>query len=157
LKRGLRYSADCTWVAAELPLCCTLDAFWAVLHGLAPLSKSALEGIVDEGVEFIGIGLNKAEVEHRVSRLFCLVALLPLCSFGLHLTLDILDVLEGLLKVILATLAIVILLLDELERTETQATILVRLGKEADRLTLGAQTADGLLVGDVELSGLRFV
>ena len=42
------------------------------------------------------------------------------------------------------------LLLDELERTQAQAAVLVRLAEEPDGLALGAETADRLLVGNVE-------
>jgi hypothetical protein len=40
--------------------------------------------------------------------------------------------------------------LDEFQRAQAQTAVLVRLAEEPDRLALAAQTADGLLVGDVE-------
>jgi hypothetical protein len=41
-------------------------------------------------------------------------------------------------------------LLDELQRAQAQTAVLVRLAEEPDGLALATETADGLLVGNVE-------
>ena len=42
------------------------------------------------------------------------------------------------------------LLLDELQRAQAETAVLVGLAEQPDGLAFGAQTADGLFVGDVE-------
>ena len=129
-------------------------------QALAPFLEHPLEGVIDDGVQLVLVGLDKCQVQHRdlaVSSgrivLFLPLALVAGGRVGVavaHQPLGALDVLERLTEIVLPADPLVTLLLDELERAQAQATILVRLAEQPDGLALAAETADRLLVGDVE-------
>jgi hypothetical protein len=128
-------------------------------HAFAPFLEHPLEGIVDNRVQLIRVRLDECHVEHRnltVARRR-LVLLLSLAHVGSsvgvavpHQPFGALDVLQRLSEVVLPAHALVAFLLDELQSTQAQTAVLVRLPEQPNRLPLGTQSAYGLFVGYVE-------
>jgi len=133
--------------------------FRTLPQALAPFLEHPLESVIDDGVQLVLVGLDKCQVQHRnlaVSR-GGIVLFLPLALVGgrvgvavSHQPLGALDVLEGLPEIVLPADPLVPFLLDELQRAQAQTAVLVRLAEEPDGLALATETADGLLVGNVE-------
>lgn len=112
-----------------------------------------LESVVDQGIKLFRIRLEQAQIEdpsfshpHPVpialpssflglSTLLCLPDLLFLVHSHLHL-------LEGFLEVVQTGVGCTSSFFHELERSQTETTVLVRLSEETDGLGLETKTTD---------------
>lgn len=129
-------------------------------QALAPFLECPLESIIDDRVQLVWVGLDKRQVKHgdlALARgrvvLFLPLVLVASRRVGIpvsHQPFRALDVLQRLPEVVLPAHPLVPFLLDELQRAQTETAVLVRFAEQPDGLAFGAQTADGLFVGDVE-------
>lgn len=157
LNKGLRYSADWTWVAAaNFPcverLTCSTSEYHhhtpsnkrgrqmartrPLIHRLPPLLQSPLQRVINDRIQLVWIALHQSQIQNSVDLLldiiFQTLTLLSATSgpiLRVHLSFHIFHILQSLLEVILPTLSVSSAFLDKFQGTQAQTAFLVRFCK----------------------------
>jgi len=116
---------------------------------MLPVLQGAFEGVINQRIEFVRIRFDEVEVDDALLDRCHISPPLSLWVLAMQFHFTLFHVLECLLEVILPCEPVVALLLDELQGSEAQSSILVGLSEQTDWLTSRAQPADSFVVGDV--------
>jgi len=121
----------------------------SLIHPLLPFLEPPFECVVHDGIDLLRICFEEVKIEY-VDRILAFIFSFPgrrIVHVLAHELLDVFDILECLFEIVLATLTLLIALLDEFEGAESEATFAIRFAKETYGLAFNPEPANGLLVG----------